>query len=153
VLGPLLGGALVQFTNVAADLPDQCAGGDCRRVDEPRDMPDYRLEQANRFDTLGFLLFAGVSALLLTASELAGAKPVPWEHRAMQRRRRAAGCALCVAQPAHGAPGGDLTLLRVRSVWVSLAGNLFTRLGISGMFLLLVLFLQVGCGWSPLAPA
>jgi predicted MFS family arabinose efflux permease len=35
-------------------------------------------------------------------------------------------------------------------VWVSLAGGLFTRLGISGMFLLLVLFLQVGCGWSPL---
>jgi len=33
---------------------------------------------------------------------------------------------------------------------VSLAGNLFTRLGVSGMFLLLVLFLQVGCGWSPL---
>jgi len=33
---------------------------------------------------------------------------------------------------------------------VSLAGGLFTRLGISGMFLLLVLFLQVGCGWSPL---
>jgi len=38
----------------------------------------------------------------------------------------------------------------VRSVWVALAGGLFTRLGISGMFLLLVLFLQVGCGWSPM---
>lgn len=39
----------------------------------------------------------------------------------------------------------------MRSVWVSLAGNLFTRLGVSGMYLLLVLFLQIGCGWSPLA--
>ncbi|HEY2622825.1 MAG TPA: MFS transporter, partial [Dyella sp.] len=47
-------------------------------------------------------------------------------------------------------PVADLDLLRVRSVWVSLAGNLFTRLGVSGMFLLLVLFLQIGCGWSPL---
>jgi predicted MFS family arabinose efflux permease len=45
----------------------------------------------------------------------------------------------------------DLRLLRVRSVWVSLAGGLFTRLGVAGMFLLVVLFLQVGCGWSPLA--
>ena len=41
-------------------------------------MPDYRLERANRFDLLGFLLFAAASALLLTASELAGAHPVPW---------------------------------------------------------------------------
>jgi len=47
-------------------------------------------------------------------------------------------------------PVTDLKLLRVRSVSVSLAGNLFTRLGVSGMFLLLVLFLQIGCGWSPL---
>ncbi|CAM5232029.1 hypothetical protein [Rhodanobacter lindaniclasticus] len=47
-------------------------------------------------------------------------------------------------------PVADLSLLKVRSVWVALAGGLFTRLGISGMFLLLVLFLQVGCGWSPL---
>jgi predicted MFS family arabinose efflux permease len=44
----------------------------------------------------------------------------------------------------------DLGLLKVRSVWVALVGGLSTRLGISGMFLLLVLFLQVGCGWSPL---
>jgi predicted MFS family arabinose efflux permease len=47
-------------------------------------------------------------------------------------------------------PVADLALLRIRSVWVALSGNLLTRLGISGMFLLIVLFLQVGCGWSPL---
>ncbi|HEX5307097.1 MAG TPA: MFS transporter, partial [Dyella sp.] len=46
-------------------------------------------------------------------------------------------------------PVADITLLRVRSLSVALVGNLFTRLGIGGMFLLLVLFLQVGCGWSP----
>jgi predicted MFS family arabinose efflux permease len=44
----------------------------------------------------------------------------------------------------------DLGLLRIRSVWVALSGNLLTRLGVSGMFLLIVLFLQVGCDWSPL---
>ncbi|MEW5310136.1 MAG: hypothetical protein WDW38_001963 [Sanguina aurantia] len=114
-------------------------------------MPDYRLDHANPFDLSGFLLFAGASALLLTASELAGSTPVPW--------MRIGACAVLAALLTviylwHSRrtpfPVADLNLLKVRSVWVALAGGLFTRLGISGMFLLLVLFLQIGCGWSPL---
>ncbi|WP_254427269.1 MFS transporter [Rhodanobacter sp. C01] len=151
VLGPLLGGALVEFTSwrliFLINVPVAIAGVWMNR----RDMPDYRLEHANRFDLFGFLLFAAASALLLTASELAGSKPVPWEHIGL-----CSAIALLLGtvyvwhsrRTAH--PVADLTLLRVRSVWVALAGGLFTRLGISGMFLLLVLFLQVGCGWSPL---
>ncbi len=151
VLGPLLGGALVQFTSwrliFLINVPVAIAGVWMNK----RDMPDYRLAHANRFDLLGFLLFAAASALLLAASELAGAKPVPWER---------IGVCLALAlllgsiyvwhsrRTAH--PVANLKLLKVRSVWVALAGGLFTRLGISGMFLLLVLFLQVGCGWSPL---
>lgn len=152
VLGPLLGGALVEYTSwrliFLINVPVAIAGMWMNR----RDMPEYRLDHANRFDLAGFLLFAAASALLLAASELAGADPVPW-----------AAMAACTAialllgviyvwhsrRTAH--PVADLSLLRVRSVWVALAGGLFTRLGISGMFLLLVLFLQVGCGWSPLA--
>ena len=152
VLGPLLGGALVQFTSwrliFLINVPVAIAGVWMNR----RDMPDYRLEHANRFDFLGFLLFAATSALLLTASELAGAKPVPWERIGLCATVALLLGALYVwhsRRTAH--PVADLTLLRVRSVWVALAGGLFTRLGISGMFLLLVLFLQVGCGWSPLA--
>ena len=151
VLGPLLGGALVEFTSwrliFLVNVPVAIAGVWMNR----RDMPDYRLEHANRFDLFGFLLFAAASALLLTASELAGSKPVPWAHIGL-----CSALALLLGtvyvwhsrRTAH--PVADLGLLRVRSVWVSLAGGLFTRLGISGMFLLLVLFLQVGCGWSPL---
>jgi len=151
VLGPLLGGALVQFTSwrliFLINVPVAIAGVWMNR----RDMPDYRLEHAHRFDFLGFLLFAATSALLLTASELAGSKPVPWERIGMCT---GAALLLGLAYVWHSRrtthPVADLSLLRVRSVWVSLAGGLFTRLGISGMFLLLVLFLQVGCGWSPL---
>jgi EmrB/QacA subfamily drug resistance transporter len=151
VLGPLLGGALVEFTSwrliFLINVPVAIAGVWMNQ----RDMPDYRLDRANRFDLFGFLLFAAASALLLTASELAGNKPVPWGHLGL-----CGGIAVLLGtiyvwhsrRTAH--PVADLTLLRVRSVWVSLAGGLFTRLGISGMFLLLVLFLQVGCGWSPL---
>ena len=151
VLGPLLGGALVEFTSwrliFLINVPVAIAGVWRNR----RDMPDYRLDHANPFDLSGFLLFAGASALLLTASELAGSTPVPW--------LRIAACAalavlLGLTYLWHSRrtpfPVADLSLLRVRSVWVALAGGLFTRLGISGMFLLLVLFLQVGCGWSPL---
>jgi len=152
VLGPLLGGALVQFTSwrliFLINVPVAIAGVWMNR----RDMPDYRLEHANRFDFLGFLLFAATSALLLTASELAGAKPVPWERIGLCATVALLLGALYVWHSRRTAyPVADLTLLRVRSVWVALAGGLFTRLGISGMFLLLVLFLQVGCGWSPLA--
>ena len=151
VLGPLLGGALVQFTSwrliFLINVPVAIAGVWMNK----RDMPDYRLERANRFDLLGFLLFAAASALLLTASELAGAHPVPWARIGLCGMLALLLGTVYVWHSRRTAyPVADLRLLRVRSVWVALAGGLFTRLGISGMFLLLVLFLQVGCGWSPL---
>jgi EmrB/QacA subfamily drug resistance transporter len=151
VLGPLLGGALVEFTSwrliFLINVPVAITGMWMNR----RDMPDYRLEHANRFDMLGFLLFAGASALLLTASEQAGASPVPWDRICLYSVTAILLGAVYVWRSRRIAyPVADLSLLRVRSVWVALAGGLFTRLGISGMFLLLVLFLQVGCGWSPL---
>lgn len=151
VLGPLLGGALVQFTSwrliFLVNVPVAIAGVWMNR----RDMPDYRAAESRRFDLPGFLLFASASALLLTASEQAGVTPIPWP--------MIAGCSVLAVllgvfyvwrSRRVSYPVADLALLRVRSVWVSLAGNLFTRLGISGMFLLLMLFLQIGCGWSPL---
>ncbi|OOG50359.1 MFS transporter [Rhodanobacter sp. C06] len=152
VLGPLLGGALVEYTSwrliFLINVPVAIAGVWMNR----RDMPEYRLDRANRFDLTGFLLFAVASALLLTASELAGDAPVPWA-----KMGACGGIALLLGvvyvwhsrRTAH--PVADLGLLRVRSVSVALTGGLSTRLGISGMFLLLMLFLQVGCGWSPLA--
>jgi EmrB/QacA subfamily drug resistance transporter len=150
VLGPLLGGALVQFTSwrliFLINVPVGIAGLWMNK----QDMPDYRLDRARRFDLLGFLLFAAASALLLTAAELAGGQG---RHGIAIGECTALALLLGVIYVWHSRrtehPVADLGLLRVRSVWVALAGNLFTRLGISGMFLLLVLFLQVGCGWSP----
>lgn len=152
VLGPLLGGALTQYTSwrliFLVNVPVAIVGIWMTR----RDMPDYRLKRAHRFDLAGFLLFAASSALLLVASELTSDTPVPWSRMAAYG---VFACALGAVYVWHSRrtthPVADLALLRIRSVWVSLAGGLFTRLGISGMFLLLVLFLQVGCGWSPLA--
>ncbi|UPG92912.1 MFS transporter [Luteibacter aegosomatissinici] len=150
VFGPLLGGAIVEFTHwrliFLINVPVGLVGLWLNR----REMPDFRLDRANPFDTLGFLLFAGTSALcLLVAETLGGHGDAVWIVAC------AAGAAVLGALYIRHSrrvafPVSDLSLLKVRSVWVSLAGNLFTRLGVSGMYLLLVLFLQIGCGWSPL---
>jgi EmrB/QacA subfamily drug resistance transporter len=150
VLGPLLGGALVQYTSwrliFLINVPVGALGLWLNR----REMPEYRKDHAPRFDAPGFVLFAGASALLLTAAELAGSGG----HGSEVGLSAALAIALAASYLWHSRriahPVIDLKLLRVRSLSVSLAGSLFTRLGVSGMFLLLVLFLQIGCGWSPL---
>ncbi|QWT21202.1 MFS transporter [Bacillus sp. NP157] len=150
VFGPLLGGAIVEFTHWRLIFLINVPVGIVGLLLNRREMPDYRPDRANPFDTTGFLLFAGASALALLAAETLGGH----------------GGVLAIVGYVLGAfalatlyvrhsrrtpfPVSDLSLLKVRSVWVSLAGNLFTRLGVSGMYLLLVLFLQIGCGWSPL---
>lgn len=151
VLGPLLGGALVEYTNwrliFLLNVPVGIVGVWLNQ----REMPEYRLDTANRFDLFGFLLFAASSALLLAASEFAADENIHWMEMGTFVVLAIVFGALYVwhsRRTEH--PVADLGLLRVRSVWVALSGNLLTRLGISGMFLLIVLFLQVGCGWSPL---
>jgi EmrB/QacA subfamily drug resistance transporter len=150
VFGPLIGGALVEFTNWRLIFLINVPVGIVGLLLNRREMPEYRLEQAHRFDTAGFILFAGASALLLMAAETAGGRG-HWPEVAGYTAAAVASAVLYVRHSRRTAfPVSDLSLLKVRSVWVSLAGNLFTRLGVSGMYLLLVLFLQIGCGWSPL---
>ncbi|GLQ51444.1 MFS transporter [Dyella flava] len=151
VLGPLLGGALVEYTNWRLIFLLNVPVGIVGLWLNLREMPEYRLTRPNRFDLLGFVLFAASSALLLGASECAADQNIRWAWM---------GSLVVMAIVFGGTyvwhsrridhPVADLVLLRVRSVWVALSGNLLTRLGVSGMFLLIVLFLQVGCGWSPL---
>lgn len=151
VFGPLLGGALVEFTNWRLIFLINVPVGILGLLLNRHEMPNYRLDRAHRFDTLGFLLFAGASALCLMAAETVGGEG-HWLFVSAYALGALALGTLYVRHSRRTAhPVSDLSLLKVRSVWVSLAGNLFTRLGVSGMYLLLVLFLQIGCGWSPLA--
>ena len=48
-------------------------------------------------------------------------------------------------------PVNDLRLFRIRSFTIAVMGSLLTRLGVAGLSFLLVLYLQIGCGYSPLA--
>ncbi|MFC3653525.1 MFS transporter [Dyella humi] len=151
VLGPLLGGALVEYTNWRLIFLLNVPVGVVGVWLNLHEMPEYRLDTANRFDLFGFLLFAASSALLLAASEFAADETIRWGVMgALVLLAIFFGAAYVWHSRRTVHPVADLGLLRVRSVWVALSGNLLTRLGVSGMFLLIVLFLQVGCGWSPL---
>lgn len=150
ILGPLLGGALSQFASwrliFLINLPVGLLGLWLNR----RQMPDYH--GARRpFDFIGFALFALTSVLLLTAAERASdggdarvlaaivgggvvsAFLYGWHSRRVEH------------------PVAKLALLRTRSFAIAAGGGLMVRLGLGGLSFLMVLFLQVGCGWSPLA--
>jgi len=149
VLGPLLGGVLSQYASwrwiFLVNVPVGVIGLWLNR----REMPDFH---GNRrpFDWVGFALFALASGLLLGAAETGGSGAY----------REAVACAigggLCAFgywHYGHSAqhPIADLALFKVRSFAIAIGGGLCTRLGTAGLSFLLVLFLQVGCGWSPTA--
>jgi EmrB/QacA subfamily drug resistance transporter len=150
VVGPLLGGALSQYASwrwiFLVNVPVGLVGLWLNK----REMPNF-LGPRRAFDVLGFVLFAAASGLLLVAAEMAGSGGPA---------QVTIGCALGgiiagFAYWRHGRraehPVADLSLLRVRSFWIALAGGLFTRLGTGGFSFVLVLFLQIGAGWSPTA--
>ncbi|HET7562202.1 MAG TPA: DHA2 family efflux MFS transporter permease subunit [Rhodanobacteraceae bacterium] len=147
VVGPLLGGVLSQYASwrliFLVNVPVGILGLWLNRTH----MPDFRGER-RPFDWIGFLLFALASGLLLVAAETAG-------NGNYARAGIAAGIGAlgALAYWHHGRrarhPVADLSLFKVRSFAIAVGGGMFTRLGTAGLSFLLMLFLQVGCGWTP----
>ncbi len=147
VLGPLLGGVLSQYASwrliFLVNGPVGLAGLWLNRTQ----MPDFHGER-RPFDWVGFVLFAFASGMLLTAAETGG-------DGAYARAAVAAGigavCAFAYWRYGRRArhPVVDLGLLKVRSFVIAVGGGMCTRLGTAGLSFLLMLFLQVGCGWTP----
>ncbi|TAM98741.1 MAG: DHA2 family efflux MFS transporter permease subunit [Rhodanobacteraceae bacterium] len=147
VVGPLLGGVLSQYASwrliFLVNVPVGIVGLWLNRTY----MPDFRGER-RPFDWIGFLLFAFASGMLLTAAEAAG-----------DGDYRNAGIAALAGLVSGFAywhygrrarhPVVDLTLLKVRSFTIAVGGGMCTRLGTAGLSFILMLFLQVGCGWTP----
>lgn len=147
VLGPLLGGVLSQYASwrwiFLVNVPVGLVGLWLNR----RQMPDFHGPR-RPFDWVGFLLFACASGLLLVAAETAG-------DGAYRKAAVAAagGAVLALAYWRHGRrarhPVADLSLFKVRSFTIAVGGGMCMRLGTAGLSFLLMLFLQIGCGWSP----
>ena len=149
VLGPLLGGVLSQYASwrwiFLVNVPVGLVGLWLNR----RHMPDYR-GQRRPFDWIGFILFALASGMLLTAAETAGDDSY---RNAGIAALAGLACAFAYWRYSRRTrhPVADLTLLKVRSFTIALGGGMCTRLGTAGLSFVLMLFLQVGCGWSPTA--
>ncbi|MGH8184366.1 MAG: DHA2 family efflux MFS transporter permease subunit [Rhodanobacteraceae bacterium] len=147
VVGPLLGGVLSQYASwrliFLVNVPVGVIGLWLNR----KYMPDFRGER-RPFDWIGFILFALASGMLLTAAETGG--DGDYHNAAI-----AAGVGLVCAyaywrygrRTRH--PVVDLTLFKVRSFIIAVGGGMCTRLGTAGLSFILMLFLQVGCGWTP----
>jgi EmrB/QacA subfamily drug resistance transporter len=149
VLGPLLGGVLSQYASwrliFLVNVPVGLIGLWLNRTQ----MPDFRGER-RPFDWFGFALFAFASGMLLTAAETAG-----------DGDYRKAGIAALVGLACAFAywhygrrarhPVADLSLFKVRSFTIAVGGGMCMRFGTAGLSFVLMLFLQVGCGWSPTA--
>lgn len=153
LVGPLIGPALGGWLTEAAswhwifliNLPLGAVGAWAAL----RWMPDLRAPVA-RFDMKGYALLAfGMIAVSLSVEGLAG--HAAWQ--AVLVVLLVAGLAALVAYWLHAAravaPLFPLTLFRTRTFSVGLLGNLFSRLGSSGMPYLIPLLLQVALGFSP----
>ena len=148
MLGPVLGGWLSEYASWRLIFLINVPVGVVGLWLNARAMPDLR-GVLRPFDGFGFALFAMGSGLLLAASEFASDDmPAPALLSAGLGLLLCIGFVLHARRSAH--PINDLGLFRVRSFSIALLGSLFTRLGASGLPFLLALYLQIGCGYSPL---
>lgn len=147
VLGPVLGGVLSEYASWRWIFLVNVPVGLLGLWLNTRDMPDFHGER-RPFDVAGFILFALASGLLLSGAEMAGSGTfIPALGCAIGGLIAAYGYWRHVRRTAH--PIADLSLLRVRSFAIAVGGSSCTRLGTAGLSFLLVLFLQIGAGWSP----
>ncbi len=148
LLGPLLGGYLVEYAswhwifliNIPMGLIGLILGRSL--------IPDLR-EQINRLDWLGFFLFATAVSGLTLALEFGS--HVGQLNLAIVLAITAIVLLVGYFWHAkrHASPLFSLSLFKVDTFRIGIAGNLFTRLGISAVPFLLPLLLQVVFDFSP----
>jgi EmrB/QacA subfamily drug resistance transporter len=150
MLGPVVGGLIVAFLHwrVAffVNLPIGLVG----LYFVHRHLPDYRAENWNKLDWVGLALFGSGVALLSYVLEVFG------EHTLSGREMGGLlglSVALLLAYWRYASsiphPLLRMTLLRIRTLRVSVTGSFVTRLGVGGMPFLLPLLYQVGLGYTP----
>ena len=147
LIGPALGGWLSDVASwhwiFLINLPLGVVGG----IAALKWMPDLRAP-VSRFDAPGYGLLAfGMIAVSLSIDALSGHAP----RQAALVVLLVAGLAALVAYWLHAArasaPLFPLTLFRTRTFSIGLLGNMFARLGSSGMPYMIPLLLQVALGF------
>ena len=150
LLGPTVGGIIVHWWSWRVIFFVNMPVGLVALWLIRRHMPDYYGETSRPLDVVGLVLFVSGTALLSWLLEIFG------EHRlnpAQVAVLMALAFALLAAYAVHASrvlyPLLKLTLFKVRTFRVSVAGGFVTRLGIGGLPFLLPLLYQLGLGLPP----
>lgn len=150
IVGPLLGGVITTYFKwqwiFLINLPLGLAG----LLFTYHEVPDFR-KPARRFDYLGCLLLS-VGLLLLTYSF---EKTNHSTGLGLSVLLLLLGCALLLFYILHARkcphPLFDLAIFRIKTFRLGLMSNLFTRLGVTCMPLMIPLMLQTALAYTPLA--
>lgn len=149
VIGPTLGGWLVQVATwhwiFLINIPIGIIGVFLAW----KIVPNYKRENG-QFDFIGLILFSVGLVALSLGLELTGDGVSTLKSSIMLFLSGLGLLAFYVVySKKKKAPLIDLNLLKIRTLRVGLLANLFTRLGIGGIPLMLPLMLQLGFGKSP----
>ncbi|MFC4929192.1 DHA2 family efflux MFS transporter permease subunit [Massilia sp. GCM10023247] len=147
LLGPTVGGLIVHWTSWRVIFFINIPFGLIAMYLVWRHMPDYRGDERRPLDVIGLILFSSGTAILSWLLEVFG------EHAlsgTMMGLMLALSIGLLAAYALHASrirfPLLQLTLLKVRTFRISVAGGFLTRLGIGGLPFLLPLLYQLGLG-------
>jgi EmrB/QacA subfamily drug resistance transporter len=151
MLGPLLGGLIIAYFHWSVIFFVNIPIGLVGLILVRKHLPNYVAARNYPLDYVGLVLFGSGISLLSYVLEVFG------EHTLSGREIAgllAITAALLAAYGLHSVrtphPLLRLSLTRIRSFRVAVAGNLLTRLGIGGLPFLLPLLYQVGLGYTPI---
>jgi MFS family permease len=150
LLGPTVGGLIVHWLSWREIFFVNVPMGIVALIVVHRYMPDYRGGESRPLDVIGLVLFGSGTALLSWLLEIFGEHDIDATSGGvlfLLSMCLLAAYAWHARQQAY--PLLRLTLFKVRTFRVSVAGGFVTRLGVGGMPLLLPLLYQLGLGLPP----
>lgn len=150
MLGPIAGGLIVGWLSWRVIFFVNIPIGLVGLYLVHKNLPDYH-EPTDRLDVIGLILFGSGVALFSYVLEVFG------EHTLSSREMMSLFGLSMILLTGYGvhargmaAPLLRLSLLRVRTLRVSVLGNFLTRLGVGGLPFLLPLLYQLGLGFTPI---
>jgi EmrB/QacA subfamily drug resistance transporter len=147
LLGPTVGGLIVYWLSWREIFFINVPVGLLALVLIHRYMPDYRTDAPRPLDVIGFVLFGSGVALLSWLLEIFGEHKLDMTSASVLLLLSFSLLAAYVWHAREMAyPLLRLTLLKVRTFRVSVAGGFVTRIGVGGLPFLLPLLFQLGLG-------